>query len=437
MQRRTTLLVTLSALMTVGVGVVACTGPAGPPGLDGIPGSTGSQGTPGPQGPPGEGGPPGIGVDGGLVVGCLSPCHGFNGVVAQYETSVHYAAYVNNLNGGEVAEWTGAQQPCGNCHAIDALNQRATGNVSYAGDAGVTNLMYGELEYRDSLTGVATESTYAGVAEVAAVYCTTCHLVTNADDPHITGLPWTPGSFPFQVPVDAGDPSYIEISPTVGVVTGTSVGLLAAANTCVWCHRSRKDATNFIASTNNLGSAYWGPHEGPQSDVYSAKGGYEYLGKTYGTSTHQLKLTCVDCHMPPVVANQGVPNHSFYPQIAVCQNCHIGVTNFDVGGGQTTMTTALSTVEGVLNTAGYLTRATASPFTPLTSANLTDGAFSTDNANGSATGLTASQAGALYDYFLVARDGSLGVHNPTYAQELLYDAYVAITGSPPTTFIRP
>ncbi len=355
--------------------------------------------------------------------------------MAQYETSVHYAAYVNNLNGGEVAEWTGPQA-CGNCHAIDALNQRATGNVNYSGDAGVTNLAHGELEYRNSSNGSATESTYAGSAEVAAVYCTTCHYVTNADDPHITGQPWTPGSFPFQVPVDGGDPSYIEISPTVGTVTGTSVGTLAEANTCIWCHRSRKDVTNFIKSSNNLGSAYWGPHNGPQSDIYSAKGGYEFSGQTYGTSTHQIKLTCTDCHMPPVLTNQGVPNHSFYPQISVCQSCHTGVTTFDVAGGQTAMTAALFQVEAALNTAGYLTRATASPYTPLTSANLMDGAFASDNANGSAAGLTANQAGALYDYLIVARDGSLGVHNPTYAQQLLYDAYVAVTGTTPS-FTRP
>jgi hypothetical protein len=37
---------------------------------------------------------------------------------------------------------------------------------------------------------------------------------------------------------------------------------------------------------------------------------------------------------------------------------------------------------------------------------------------------------------LVARGGAFGVHNPVYAQQLLYDAYVATTGSAPS-FLRP
>lgn len=435
MRRRALFIASSLAVAIAAITIVACTGATGPAGPPGTNGSNGDQGTPGTQGPQGDAGAPGVLPDGGLSVGCLSPCHGFNGVVAQYQTSVHYAAYVDNLNGGEVAEWTGPQA-CGNCHAIDGLQQRVAGNVEVSGDAGVVNLKYGELEYRSSANGKATESTYGGSAEVAAVYCTTCHYVTNADDPHVTGQPWTPGSFPFQVPVDAGDPSYIEKSPTVGAVTGTIVGTLSEANTCIWCHRSRRDVTNYIGVTNNLGSSYWGPHEGPQADVYSAKGGYHFANKTYGTSTHQQKLSCTDCHMPPVTTNQGVPDHSFYPQISVCQNCHSGAQSFDVGGGETAIKSALFALQGVLNTAGYLTRDTAAPYTSLTSGELTDGAFDTDQANGNATGLTADQAGALYDYLIVARGGAFGVHNPTYTQELLYDAYAAITGTTPP-FTRP
>jgi len=416
---------TLAVLGVSAAGVVvACSGPEGAQGPAGPAGSNGAQGTPGPQGPAGEAGAPGTLPDGGLTVGCLMPCHGFNGVVAQYETSVHYAAYVDNLNGGEVATWTGATA-CGNCHAEDGIQQRVAGNVGIVGDAGVTNLAYGELEYRSSTNGAVNESTYAGQAKVAAVYCTTCHAVTNANDPHITGLPWTPGSFPFQVPVDAGDGVFIEKSPNA-TITGTNVGPLAESNTCIWCHRSRKDVTNYITASNNV-SAYWGPHEGPQADVYSAKGGYQFASKTYGTSTHQSKLSCTDCHMPPVATNEGVPNHSFYPQLSVCQNCHADAGSFDVIGGETTIQNALTAVQGALVAKGWLTGVDGGVAAA--------GTWDTDTP-ASASGLTADQAGALYDYLLVARGGAYGVHNPVYAQELLYDAYVAITGTAPT-FVRP
>ena len=51
--------------------------------------------------------------------------------------------------------------------------------------------------------------------------------------------------------------------------------------------------------------------------------------------------------------------------------------------------------------------------------------------------LSADQAGALYNYFIVGRGGALGVHNPKYVQQLLFDSYVATTGNPPTTIVRP
>ena len=415
----------VSSLATAGIvaaAFTACSGIDGTNGAPGEAGATGQQGTPGPQGPAGEAGADGIGVDGGLSASCLSPCHGFNGVVSQYESSVHYAAYVENLNGGEVASWTG-QQACGNCHAIDGLQQRVAGNVVYAGDAGPANVSHGEIEYKNSTSGATSECTYGGQAKVAAVYCTTCHAVTDANDPHKTGTPWTPGSFPFQVPVSSTDGTFIEKSPVAGTVTGQSIGNLAESNTCIWCHRSRKDVTNYIKPTgNNLGSSYWGPHEGPQADVYSGKGGYQFGANAYGTSTHQLSLTCTDCHMPGVADNQGVPDHSFYPKLAVCQSCHAGTKTFDVNGGEATIKSALTQLRGLLNTAGYLT------LDPT-------GNFALDQANGSATGLTGDQAGALYDYIIVARGGAFGVHNPKYAQELLYDSVVAMGGSP--SFIRP
>ncbi|MGH7281335.1 MAG: hypothetical protein ACRELY_07435 [Polyangiaceae bacterium] len=432
------LLASITTAGALAVVAVACGGSDGAPGAAGQTGATGSQGTPGTQGPAGDPGATGMLPDGGLSAGCLSPCHGFNGVVAQYQTSVHYATYVNNLNGGEVASWTGATA-CGNCHAIDGLEQRVAGNVVFTGDAGVANLANGEIEYKSSINGKVAECTYGGQAKVAAVYCTSCHKVTDANDPHKTGKPWTPGSFAFQVPVGASDTAFIEKSPVVGAITGQSAGTLEESNTCVWCHRSRKDVTNYITGPgNNLGSAYWGPHEGPQTDVYSGKGGYHFGTNTYGTSTHQLELTCTNCHMPPVADNQNVPNHSFYPQLSVCQNCHAGATSFDVNGGESTIRAALFAVQAALNTDGYLSRATAAPYTPLAGSQLTDGAFDLDQANGNATGLTADQAGALYDYILVARGGAFGVHNPKYAQELLYDSFVA--ASPPATpvpFVRP
>lgn len=433
MQLRSALLLVLVASFVGGV-TAACSGADGAPGATGATGPTGSQGPPGSIGPTGMQGPPGGMPDGGLTASCLSPCHGFNGIVEQWKTSTHFAAYVSNLGGDEVPTWTGPQA-CGNCHAVDALTGRTAGSVGYAGDAGPASPTKGELGYRNSSNNALADSTYTGQAKVAAVNCTTCHAVTPQNDPHRSGAVYVKGAFPLRVPTGPSDFALLEKSPSAPTVTGSSAGLLGTANTCIWCHKSRKDVTNYIGVTNAM-SAYWGPHEGPQSDVYTGTGGYHFTGRTYGTSTHQQKLTCIDCHMPPSADNANAPNHSFYAQIGACTSCHVGATNFDVSGAQSQFKVAMFELQKALNDAGYLTRGTASPYASLQGSELTDGHFELDKGR-SPNSLTADQAGAVYNYFILARGSALGVHNPKYAKQLLFDSYFAIKGLPPTSLARP
>ncbi len=193
-------------------------------------------------------------------------------------------------------------------------------------------------------------------------------------------------------------------------------------------------------------SAHWGPHEGPQADLFTGVGGYQYPGQIYAEATHEQKLSCVDCHMVPVADNAGVPDHSFTPQISACLGCHAGATSFDVNGFETDIKAALTQMETFLNGQGLLTRASAAAATaplypPLTMAQLGDGNWSQDNPvpGGSLEGglLTQDQAGAIYNYILIARGGAYGVHNPKYIGELLYDSYAAVSGSTLPGFARP
>ena len=430
----------------------ACTGPNGPPGAAGANGEGGAQGTAGPMGPAGPSGPAGASasLDGGVAsipVSCLSPCHGFNGVVAQFQTSVHYAEYLANLaSPSPETAWTTPGAACGNCHAMDALQQRVAGNVGTTAGGTVVNLASGELQYRDAKTGALSSANYLGTATVAEVYCTTCHAVTNANDPHKTGTPWTPGSFPLTVSADGGAIN-IERSPSTAAVTGTQAsgpngGSFGPGSTCMWCHRSRVDVTNYLTATGNvITSTHWGPHEGPQADLFTGVGGYQYVGKSYGQATHEQKLSCVDCHMVNVASNSNVPDHSFAPQLSACLGCHAGATSFDVNGFQTDIQNALTEMEKWLNDAGLLTRASAAPYVALTAAQLGDGNWDQDQPvpGGGAEGglLTEDQAGAVYNYILVARGGAFGVHNPKYIGELLYDSYFALSGLPLASLARP
>lgn len=432
------------ASVALAVFVVGCTGPTGPAGPQGEQAEAGS-GTPGPAGPTGAtgpAGPAGTGADGGafIAVGCLSPCHGFNGVVAQFQASVHYTEYLANVSSATPElEWTAPGKPCGNCHAIDGLQQRVSGNVGTTGGVSVVNLASGELQYASPEGGAQASANYTGSATVAEVYCTTCHAVTNANDPHKTGIPWTPGSFPLMIADDGGS-VFIEKSPTATAVTGTDAGNFGPGNGCMWCHRSRVDITSYIAPTGNaITSVRWGPHEGPQADLFTGVGGYQFAGQTYGQSTHEQKLSCVDCHMVSVADNGNVPDHSFNPSLSACLSCHATATNFDVLGFETTIQGGLTLIEGWLNDRGFLTRAAAAPFTPLSPTQIGDTNWAEDQPVPDATLdsglLTQDQAGALYDYLLVARGGAFGVHNPKYIGQLVYDSYKALSGA--EAFARP
>ncbi|MEO6573280.1 MAG: hypothetical protein ABIP89_05545 [Polyangiaceae bacterium] len=419
-----------------------CTGPDGPSGSKGTDGPPGPQGATGLAGPQGPGGAPGVadaGIGGGMPASCLSPCHGFNGVVSQWKASAHYVAYEVNLGTAEADSWTAPGGACGNCHAIDAIEQRLAGNVGTKNDGGVTNVTLGELEYKVPGTSTVTDSTYAGSATVAAVHCTTCHAVTDANDPHKTGATWTDGSFPLRIASGPTDLAFIEKSPSTSAVTGMSIGAFGASNTCVSCHKSRKDVTSYITPTANvLSSTHWGPHEGPQADVFSGEGGYHYTGKTYNSSTHQVKLTCIDCHMSSVPTNSGVGDHSFNPKLSACQGCHTGATSFDMGGGQSTVKGEMFQFQVALNTAGYLTRSLAAPYLPLQPAELADGNFELDQARPGGPTLTGDQAGAVYNYIIIARGGAMGVHNPTYVKQLIFDSFAAVNGNiPMPNVVRP
>jgi hypothetical protein len=146
--------------------------------------------------------------------------------------------------------------------------------------------------------------------------------------------------------------------------------------------------------------------------------------------------------MVNVADNGNVPDHSFNPQIAACRQCHAGATTFDINGFESQIKSALTEIETYLSGQGLLTRASGPPYTPLDAAQLGDGNWNLDlPVPGAAIDgglLTQDQAGALYNYILVARGGAYGVHNTKYVAQLLYDSYYALTKNPLSSFpVRP
>ncbi|HMJ13771.1 MAG TPA: hypothetical protein VK524_20280 [Polyangiaceae bacterium] len=422
---------------------------SGDDGERGAPGPSGAQGPQGPAGPAGPGGGDAGVIEGGLTSSCMSPCHGFTGLVEQWKTSTHFSAFIANLGGEEVESWTGARA-CGNCHAIDGIQQRFERNVNpFFGDGGPPDPLHvaqGQINYASP---AAAEANYAGKATVAVVHCTTCHTVDANNDPHKTGQDYTRGSFPLRVPSGANDEAWLEKSSAIGTVDGTAAGKYGVGNACMWCHKSRKDVTNYIPSTSTnvrITSVHWGPHEGPHADIYTGKGGYHYTGKSYGNSSHQnFTNGCVRCHMPEysvqtggqaVVQNQGIGNHSFYAQLSSCKSagCHENTNTFDVIGGQSLTISRIQELRVALNDAGLLTRAEAAPYATLTADELIDQDFTLDEPRPQPADppVSPDKAGAVYNYLIIARGSAGGIHNPLYTRQLIWDSLQAIEGAAPS-----
>jgi hypothetical protein len=336
------------------------------------------------------------------------------------------------LDGGEVPDWTGAVT-CGNCHARDSLELRLAGSLLFAGASGPGAPTKGQLSYRDSTSGKLAESRYAGSALVAGANCKTCHALAPGDDSE-TGGSFILGTTPLRVPSAANDQVLLEKSSAPGVFDGTPAGAFGSGNVCVWCHKSRRDLTNYLTATNNsVTDIYWGPHGAPDADVYSAKGGYHYAGKVYGGgSGHQLlDGGCVSCHMHAAPSNQDLPDHSFAVALEACASCHQGFSDFNIGGAQSQTAIELQQLRSALNDLGLLTRDVTAPFSALSVADLALEDFEQDLPRPGATGLSSDRAGALYNYLLLARGSALGIHNPPYVVQLLYDSVESLTGSPP------
>jgi hypothetical protein len=241
------------AIVLVGASVIggfalgACTGADGLKGETGLSGPTGAQGPeglPGPQGPAANGADASAGFDAGNAFSgaCTKPCHTFNGVVDQWRFSNHSHPQENEIGGGS----------CGNCHALDGLQQRlANKSVLNPADSGApTNVAKGHINYRTS-TGAVSEIGYAGTSTIGRIHCTTCHEFNQQTDPHVTGS-YAVRQAPIRVPGGVNDTAFIEKTASGGTQPAGQSVSYRTGNICVYCHKSRKDTAFYITGSNTL-----------------------------------------------------------------------------------------------------------------------------------------------------------------------------------------
>ena len=236
-----------------------------------------------------------------------------------------------------------------------------------------------------------------------AIDCATCH------EPHGLTNP-------------TNDAHLIRNMASTTLADGTKVTAGGEGILCMQCHQARQNASTYVDTT--VGSAHFGPHEGPQADMLMGTNGYNY-GQQIPSSAHQyvVQNLCVDCHMQtvattdPAFLNAG--DHTFKTTYAptgkpaeylvgACQGCHgPEITQFDFAlfdyNGDGKIEGVQTEVQHLLDTLSTLLPPNNSVKTSLT----IDSTW------------TKPQLEAAYNWLFVTSDGSHGVHNTAYAVGLL------------------
>ncbi len=245
----------------------------------------------------------------------------------------------------------------------------------------------------------------------SAIGCQTCH------EPHGQTVP-------------TNNVHLIRTLASVTFMDGTTVTNAGMGTLCMNCHHARQNAAVYAATSK--GSAYFGPHHGPQGDMIEGVNGFTY-GQTLPSSAHRTAVgdTCVTCHMQTVAV--GDPSflqaggHTFkvgwsnatnsVDLVAACQNCHgPQVTSFDFplqdynGDG---------VIEGVQTEVQHLMDKLSTLLPP---GGQVQSSLSIDST------WTRPQLEAAYNWLFVQNDGSHGIHNTAYAVGLLKASIANLTG---------
>jgi hypothetical protein len=196
-------------------------------------------------------------------------------------------------------------------------------------------------------------------------------------------------------------------APVAMVISGQTFDK-GMGNLCVNCHQARRYMPNFaekdaagnvIAGSYKLTSSRFNPHLSNQSDMMLGVGGGGTV--TGSPSAHYTMTTdsCVTCHLGDSA------NHTFDATVSACVACHADAKNTDINGAVTAIQAKYDALKAALTEAGLV-----------------------DDAGAAVVGTyEEAKAFPLWVYGYITEDGSMGVHNPKFANDLL-DAALAALG---------
>ena len=304
-----------------------------------------------------------------------------------------------------------ASTVCGGCHTLTYNQWHTSGHAHLVQDFNSTNQI-------DSCgrchSGSVRETLFEGqplpVGDAnVTVVCATCH------DAH----------------QNTGNPAQL-LSPTFSTnnyFITTSGSYLSQynpdINICAQCHNHRGAAWTSTSRS---------PHHSPQYNILLGTiGEFDSGSATYAPSSHALRLSnqCVDCHMQKGAAqdqyHQATHNHNFtVDTYTVCQRCHsdpAGLVNLTTN----TIAMLIQDLKKSLDT--WATNKAPPSLTAKYGTRAWEYSTPGDLSPGGPGPTSSEQAliptniqKARFNLYLVLYDGSFGVHNVFFSQNLLFAA---------------
>lgn len=207
------------------------------------------------------------------------------------------------------------------------------------------------------------------------------------------------------------------------LANGVSYSNQGTAKVCFNCHQARRNNATYITVRGSFTST-WGPHENPQSDVLMGTNAATFGFPFISGSHRNIENSCATCHMAETtdtgtVTRDKVGGHSMnlhyeatnYDHTAGCQGCHSGVTSFEQFmapqdfDGDGTVEPWQHEVEGCL-------RNLRIALPPAGVDSVAWQLIARDSLN-------LNLRKAYWNYLMMEREGSGGLHNPFYVIQVL------------------
>lgn len=309
----------------------------------------------------------------------------------------------NGTNGADGADGADGNLTCVVCHSGDALLQKkiqfaysthkAGANVSYAGgraNCAECHSREGFVEFHD--TGIVG----ADISKPSAINCKTCHLIHN----EFTLIDYT-------LRVDG--PVILKYNPNISLDLGDG------SNICMNCHQTRTPepgTSNPEAATFTITNTHYGPHHGPQANIFEGIGFAEIDGPIVyplpASSKHRVNATCLTCHMGEYKNAQG--GHTWIPSQDACNSCHtFSSENYNYFGRQDKIKAKLDKLRDLLVNKGLMHWVEEDQaYEPI------PGTYNMEYVQ------------AFFNWTGLMDDGSMGVHNYSYANALLTNSIAAM-----------